>query len=208
MDKEVTYALISEYKKYRNEFKNPTKKEKKILWRQIAQNLIKQGFTMVRTDICEKKWRSLKRTFKAIYLGERSSDAATMWFLYDALGDIFGNDPDIIERANLLKRKNTMRIDSQNKFIAPEEHVVVSMDTVENSYEELGNTNNFNTIATVYTKEQPQPKCFLDLYQQDKERKIKMLQNVLLEIEALEEKLEKLIKTDDSSDDNIHIKTC
>lgn len=215
-DRDVTFALITEYKKYRHEFHNCIKKKK--LWGKVAQNLITQGFIMVSSDHCEKKWRSLKKTFKASYKEARHSNKIPRWGFYEALKDIFANDPVIVKYANLHKRKNEILIDSKNKSIAPEELGAVSMDTVEDNYNELENTDNFNMIATAHTEEQPPPNWFLAFYQQYKEaeeRKIEILQNMHSGIMALGKQLETIIKNlpckmdseCESSADNINIKT-
>ncbi|XP_015516762.1 uncharacterized protein LOC107222064 [Neodiprion lecontei] len=93
-DRSMTLALIQEYKRFQQNFKDPSLK-KKLIWKNMAACLHARGYTNVTDDACDKKWRNLKKTFKDIYTGQRRKNNGK-WAYYDVLEDVLGKDPKIL----------------------------------------------------------------------------------------------------------------
>ncbi|XP_046741092.1 uncharacterized protein LOC124408290 [Diprion similis] len=93
-ERSMTLALIQEYKRFQQSFKDPSVK-KKLIWKNIAACLRARGYTNVTDDACDKKWRNLKKTFKDIYTGQRRKNNGK-WTYYDVLEDVLGKDPKIL----------------------------------------------------------------------------------------------------------------
>ena len=77
-----------------DDFRNPYKKQKD-LWYELANNMCRRGCE-VTWDMCDRKWRNLKHTFKTIYYNHhRSSKSKRRWEFYNDLEELFllqGND--------------------------------------------------------------------------------------------------------------------
>ncbi|XP_069698656.1 uncharacterized protein [Periplaneta americana] len=84
----MTQILIEEYKNMIEDFRNPHKKQKD-LWYEVANNMCNRGCD-VTWDMCDRKWRNLKHTFKTIYYNQqRPAKSKRRWEFYNALEELF-----------------------------------------------------------------------------------------------------------------------
>ncbi|KAJ9594054.1 hypothetical protein L9F63_014531 [Diploptera punctata] len=201
----MVLSLIEEYKKVEHEFKDSNIKKKHI-WRKIAQRLVEKGYPNVTEDMCDKKWRNLKKTFKEIYVGQRGSPLRTRWGFYNAVEEIFSKDPNIVSAASVSV--STKPFLTTKKIPGPDgqEMRVEVMEVVGNLDEEYLEDGEAviadNTEEQVYgnfdTSNQQPPVWFTEFiqqYHQDEERRIEMLNKMHADIVALEEKKCALLAT-------------
>jgi hypothetical protein len=84
----MTQILIEEYRNMVADFRNPHKKQKD-LWHELASNMCRRGCD-VTWDMCDRKWRNLKHTFKTIYYNQhRSAKSKRRWEFYSDLEELF-----------------------------------------------------------------------------------------------------------------------
>lgn len=84
----MTQILIEEYRNMVADFRNPHKKQKD-LWYELASNMCRRGYD-VTWDMCDRKWRNLKHTFKTIYYNcHRSAKSKRRWEFYSDLEELF-----------------------------------------------------------------------------------------------------------------------
>ncbi|KAJ4436220.1 hypothetical protein ANN_18850 [Periplaneta americana] len=201
----MVLTLIEEYKKVEHEFKDSNIKKKHI-WRKIAQRLAERGYPNVTEDMCDKKWRNLKKTFKEIYVGQRGSPLRTRWGFYNAVEEIFSKDPNIVSAASVsvstkpyLTTKKIPGPDGQEMRV----EVMEVVGNLDEEYLEEGEAimadNTDETIyGTIDTSTQQPPLWFTEFLQQyhnDEERRIEMLNKMHADIVALEEKKCALLAT-------------
>ncbi|KAJ9582008.1 hypothetical protein L9F63_003591 [Diploptera punctata] len=86
--REMTQILIEEYRNMVDDFRNPHKKQKD-LWYELANNMSQKGYD-VSWDMCDRKWRNLKHTFKTIHANpHRSTKSKRRWEFYNDLEELF-----------------------------------------------------------------------------------------------------------------------
>lgn len=85
----MVYALIEEYRKLIVQFRDP-KARQKDLWIKVADGMQTKGY-YVDFQMCDRKWRNLKQTFKSIYYDKRKKRQRT-WEFYEILQIIFTPD--------------------------------------------------------------------------------------------------------------------
>lgn len=84
----MTQILVEEYRNLVTDFRNPHKKQKD-LWYELASNMCQRGCD-VTWDMCDRKWRNLKHTFKTIYYNQhRSAKSKRRWEFYSDLEELF-----------------------------------------------------------------------------------------------------------------------
>ncbi|XP_044737066.1 uncharacterized protein LOC123299007 [Chrysoperla carnea] len=93
----MVYALIEEYRKLIVQFRDP-KARQKDLWIKVADGMQMKGYH-VDYQMCDRKWRNLKQTFKSIYYDKRKKRQRT-WEFYEILQIIFTPDP----RGRILRK--------------------------------------------------------------------------------------------------------
>lgn len=93
----MTQILIEEYRNMVADFRHPHKKQKD-LWYELASNMCRRGYD-VTWDMCDRKWRNLKHTFKTIYYNQhRSAKSKRRWEFYSDLEELFipqGDDSEV-----------------------------------------------------------------------------------------------------------------
>lgn len=194
----MVLTLIEEYKKVEHEFKDSNIKKKHI-WRKIAQQLSQRGYPNVSEDMCDKKWRNLKKTFKEIYVGQRGSPLRTRWGFYNAVEEIFSKDPNIVSAASvsvstkpLLTTKKIPCSDGQEMQVEVMEVVGnLGEEYLENGEAVMAENSEDHIYGTFDTSVQQPPAWFTEFLQQyhnDEERRIEMLNKMHADIIALEEK--------------------
>nr|CAD7432160.1 unnamed protein product [Timema monikensis] len=110
-DRNMVYALIEEYKKRVSEFENPSYKKRR-LWSKIAHAMRARGFKMLTDEMCDIKWRNLKKTFKEIYFGKRST---VKWEYYNVLKHIFEKDMSFYSNFGAAHRRLLLSKKTLNK---------------------------------------------------------------------------------------------
>lgn len=99
----MTQILIEEYRNLVTDFRNPHKKQK-VLWCELASSMCQRGCD-VTWDMCDRKWRNLKHTFKTIYYNQhRSAKSKRRWEFYSDLEELFtpqGSD-DVLRKSHTL----------------------------------------------------------------------------------------------------------
>lgn len=101
--------LINEYRNRKQNFRNPTKK-KSTLWQEIALAIEATGTRGISADMCDKKFRNLKTTFKKIKDNNKRSTTGTgrvNWEYYDDFLDLFSDDCTIFPPTTLDTFGNT-----------------------------------------------------------------------------------------------------
>nr|CAD7397663.1 unnamed protein product [Timema cristinae] len=84
----VIRILIEEYRKLWPLFLNPHNKQKNV-WMKLARNMAKHGYLLT-WDMCNRKWRNLRRTFKCIHEKQKYSQLNRgKWEFYETLKDFF-----------------------------------------------------------------------------------------------------------------------
>nr|CAD7197513.1 unnamed protein product [Timema douglasi] len=116
-DRNMVYALIEEYKKRVSEFENPSYKKRR-LWSKIAHAMRVRGFKMMTDEMCDIKWRNLKKTFKEIYFGKRST---VKWEYYNVLKHIFEKDMSFYSNFGAAHRRPLLSKKTLNKKTLAEE---------------------------------------------------------------------------------------
>lgn len=201
----MVLTLIEEYKKVEHEFKDSNNKKKHI-WRKIAQHLAERGYPNVNEDMCDKKWRNLKKTFKEIYVGQRGSPLRTRWGFYNAVEEIFSKDPNIVSAASVSV--STKPFLTTKKIPGPDgqEMQVEIMEVVGNLHDEyledgeavIAENSEDHAYGPFDSSVQQPPAWFTEFLQQyhnDEERRIEMLNKMHADIIALEEKKCALLAT-------------
>ena len=222
----MVLSLIEEYKAVEHEFKDSNIKKKHV-WRKIAQRLTEKGYPNVTEDMCDKKWRNLKKTFKEIYIGHRGSPLRTRWGFYNAVEEIFSKDPNIVSAASVavstkpyLTTKKIPGPDGQEMRVEVMEVVGnLDEDYLEDA-EAVVAENSDEQVYTTFESSNQQPPVwfteFLQQYHHDEERRTEMLNKMHADIIAMEEKKCALLATlieklDGSSQeanrnsDNVHL---
>nr|CAD7589475.1 unnamed protein product [Timema genevievae] len=110
-DRNMVYALIEEYRKRVSEFENPSYKKRR-LWSKIAHAMRVRGFKMLTDEMCDIKWRNLKKTFKEIYFGKRST---VKWEYYNVLRHIFEKDMSFYSNFGAVHRRPLLAKKTLNK---------------------------------------------------------------------------------------------
>ncbi|PSN36180.1 hypothetical protein C0J52_12902 [Blattella germanica] len=210
----MVLTLIEEYKKVEHEFRDSNIKKKHI-WRKIAQILTEKGYPNVTEDMCDKKWRNLKKTFKEIYIGQRGTPLRTRWGFYNAVEEIFSKDPNIVSAASVAV--STKPFLTTKKIAGPDgqEMRVEVMEVVGNLEEEFlegegagvgegieetigAEGGEEQTYGNFEASGQQPPVWFMEFLQQyhnDEERRVEMLNKMHADIVALEEKKCTLLAT-------------
>ncbi|PSN31623.1 hypothetical protein C0J52_18044, partial [Blattella germanica] len=86
--RDMTQILIEEYRNMVDAFRNPHRKQKE-LWYELSKNMVKRGCD-VTWDMCDRKWRNLKHTFKTIYYNQQRPDRSKRrWEFYNALEELY-----------------------------------------------------------------------------------------------------------------------
>nr|CAD7439613.1 unnamed protein product [Timema bartmani] len=84
----VIRILIEEYRKLWHLFLDPHNKQKNV-WMKLARNMAKHGYLLT-WDMCNRKWRNLRRTFKCIHEKQKYSlPSRGHWEFYETLKDFF-----------------------------------------------------------------------------------------------------------------------
>nr|CAD7195026.1 unnamed protein product [Timema douglasi] len=84
----VIRILIEEYRKLWPLFLNPCNKQKNV-WMKLARNMAKHGYLLT-WDMCNRKWRNLRRTFKCVHEKQKYSQPNRgNWEFYETLKDFF-----------------------------------------------------------------------------------------------------------------------
>lgn len=90
----VVKLLLELYQSELENFRNP-KAKKNILWIKIAQKLIDFGYS-VTPDMCDKKFRNLKITFKTIRdKMKKTGRARQHWAYFNTMEEIFKTDSTV-----------------------------------------------------------------------------------------------------------------
>lgn len=91
----VTLLLLELYQNHFNDFENP-KIMKKTVWGEIASGIQAAGFGNMTWDVCEKKFRNLKSTYRTIMENGRSTgQVRTKWPYFEYFHNLFGNQPTV-----------------------------------------------------------------------------------------------------------------
>nr|CAD7262235.1 unnamed protein product [Timema shepardi] len=97
----VIRILIEEYRKLWPLFLNPHNKQKNV-WMKLAKNMGKHGYLLT-WDMCSRKWRNLRQTFKCIHEKQKYSQPNRgHWEFYETLKDFF-----LVDRHPKLKTHPT-----------------------------------------------------------------------------------------------------
>lgn len=97
--------LLEEYKRRKDKFRDPTKK-KSTLWQQIARVMSDEGASNITADMCDKKFRNLKMTYRKIQESNKKARVRINWEYYSDFLDIFLDDNVIITENDLNKNIN------------------------------------------------------------------------------------------------------
>ncbi|XP_071450388.1 uncharacterized protein [Hetaerina americana] len=190
-DRRHVLELIKEYRNMENEFKDHTIK-RKVIWRKIAQNMKKNGIC-VSWELCDKKWRNLKQTFRAIRTSKRSDISMRRWEFYSELEGIFKND-------ETLNRSIMSPVDTHGE--APDDSVDVMSEIDDCSDREIndeeGETNtkdNYSTEDSVSRSKMRECdvapwwfKEFLISYREDDKARTAMVETMMQDIVKLEDR--------------------
>nr|CAD7437745.1 unnamed protein product [Timema bartmani] len=149
-DRNMVYALIEEYKKRVSEFENPSYKKRR-LWSKIAHAMRVRGFKMLTDEMCDIKWRNLKKTFKEIYFGKRST---VKWEYYNVLKHIFEKDMSYsnfgaVHRRPLLAKK-TLNKKTLAEAMEVEPHSYIIDDSQEGLEEGEISANETQTVIQIF----------------------------------------------------------
>ncbi|XP_012269693.2 uncharacterized protein LOC105693983 [Athalia rosae] len=88
----MTRALVDEYRNLMIDFGNPSKRQRDV-WESMASKLRKNyGYTGITWDMCDRKWRNLKSTFKTIYHSKRPLYSKKRWEFYEEFKILFAPD--------------------------------------------------------------------------------------------------------------------
>ncbi|XP_046400485.1 trihelix transcription factor GT-3b-like [Ischnura elegans] len=188
-DRRHVLELIKEYKCLQNEFQDHTIK-RKVLWRKIAQNMKRKG-APVSWELCDKKWRNLKQTFKAIHTSKRSEASMRRWEYYNELEDIFKNDPNISrpvgtqdvgdDSADVLMSDIDNYTCSEKEINDNEEKTTNEEKKILEERETLPNTQNCE-IAPMWFRD------FLRKYREDEKVRTVMVESMLNDVVRMEER--------------------
>nr|CAD7259772.1 unnamed protein product [Timema shepardi] len=202
-DRNMVYALIEEYKKRVSEFENPSYKKRR-LWSKIAHAMRVRGFKMMTDEMCDIKWRNLKKTFKEIYFGKRST---VKWEYYNVLKHIFEKDMSFYSNFGAARRRPILSKKTLNKKTLAEEmelepdssNSYIIDDSLEGLEEGEISANETKTVSNhlyQHSSQQPPPWFleFLQVYQKDEEKRIDMIQKMHSDIIAIEGKKCELLK--------------
>ncbi|KAK5639184.1 hypothetical protein RI129_011676 [Pyrocoelia pectoralis] len=90
-NRNTTLLLISKYKSFKDDFRNP-KIKKKGLWANIRDNFLKEGYE-VTEEVLDRKFRNLKKTYTGIKdATNRTGRGRISWEHYDSFEDLFRED--------------------------------------------------------------------------------------------------------------------
>lgn len=92
-----TLFLISVVKEYDEEFSNGIKK---MVWPKVATKCAKKFNKNITAQMCETKWKTLKRTYKTIVLhNDTSGQRRRHWEYYNVMNEILAKKPEITPTA-------------------------------------------------------------------------------------------------------------
>lgn len=87
-----TKLLVELYSERRHRFRDP-KTRKRALWTEIVDDMERAGYKGINEDICDRKWRNMKKTYRTCRETLRKNGRKRVgWEYYDTFDDMFQNE--------------------------------------------------------------------------------------------------------------------
>ncbi|XP_034471922.1 uncharacterized protein LOC117779731 [Drosophila innubila] len=87
-----TKLLVELYSERRHRFRDP-KTRKRALWTEIVDDMERAGYKGINEDICDRKWRNMKKTYRTCRATLRKNGRKRVgWEYYDTFDDMFQNE--------------------------------------------------------------------------------------------------------------------
>ncbi|XP_070064854.1 uncharacterized protein [Drosophila virilis] len=87
-----TKLLVELYSERRHRFRDP-KTRKRALWTEIVDGMERAGFKGINEDICDRKWRNMKKTYRTCRETLRKTGRKRVgWEYYDTFDEMFQNE--------------------------------------------------------------------------------------------------------------------
>ncbi|XP_064553374.1 uncharacterized protein LOC135438821 [Drosophila montana] len=87
-----TKLLVELYSERRHRFRDP-KIRKRALWTEIVDGMERAGFKGINEDICDRKWRNMKKTYRTCRETLRKTGRKRVgWEYYDTFDEMFQNE--------------------------------------------------------------------------------------------------------------------
>ena len=88
---QATLLLLSLYRNHKTAFRSA--KHAKSVWQRIADGMQLEGYEII-WDVCEKKFRNLKGTYKTVNDNNRKTGRGRRkWQYFEIFSELMGNDP-------------------------------------------------------------------------------------------------------------------
>jgi len=102
----MTLLLLELYRNHRTQFRSA--KHMRNVWQKICDKMSEEGYNLT-WQLCEKKFRNMKATFKDIKDNNRQSGRGKRkWPYYEILNELLGSEPAINPTATELGSKEVM----------------------------------------------------------------------------------------------------
>lgn len=87
-----TKLLVELYSERRHRFRDP-KTRKRALWTEIVEDMERAGYKGINEDICDRKWRNMKKTYRTCRETLRKNGRKrVVWDYYDTFDEMFHSE--------------------------------------------------------------------------------------------------------------------
>ncbi|KAM8715509.1 hypothetical protein ACLKA7_002544 [Drosophila subpalustris] len=87
-----TKLLVGLYSERRHRFRDP-KTRKRALWTEIVDDMERAGYKGINEDICDRKWRNMKKTYRTCRETLRKNGRKRVgWEYFDTFDEMFQNE--------------------------------------------------------------------------------------------------------------------
>ncbi|KAH8281217.1 hypothetical protein KR044_011657 [Drosophila immigrans] len=113
-----TKLLVELYSERRHRFRDP-KTRKRALWTEIVDDMERAGYKGINEDICDRKWRNMKKTYRTCRETLRKNARKRVgWEYYDTFDDMFQNENVNTTTNTTAKTESDVLIEEQHSELS------------------------------------------------------------------------------------------